>query len=119
MENWCYDPATLKNFAKHWQTGAAMPEELLTKLRTSRRFHAGLATVRQLEFALFDLRLHRDFDPTTKSKDAARVLELLEPVRDDVAVSRPPAFRSEEHKSDLQSIMRISSAVLCFKNKQK
>src|SRR3546814_19898106 len=62
MENWCYDPATLKNFAKHWQTGAAMPEELLTKLRTSRRFHAGLATVRQLEFALFDLRLHRDFE---------------------------------------------------------
>src|SRR3546814_19430170 len=69
-----------------------MPEELLTKLRTSRRFHAGLATVRQLEFALFDLRLHRDFDPTTKSEDGARVLELLERVRDDVAVSRPPAF---------------------------
>src|SRR3546814_12353562 len=98
-----------------------MPEELLTKLRTSRRFHAGLATVRQLEFALFDLRLHRDFDPTTKSKDGARVLELLERVRDDVAVSRPPAFnrmpwsfshifaRSEERRVGKECVSKCRS----------
>lgn len=92
MENWAYDPMTLKGFAKHWQTGEPMPEELLTKLRQSRRFHAGLATVRQLEFALFDLRLHRDYDPARKSEHGARVLELLERVRDEVAVMKPPAF---------------------------
>ncbi|HET8881259.1 MAG TPA: M3 family metallopeptidase [Solimonas sp.] len=92
MENWCYDPMTLKNFAKHWQTGATMPEELLTKLRQSRRFHAGLATVRQLEFALFDLRLHRDFDPAATFENGARVLDLLDRVRDEVAVAKPPAF---------------------------
>jgi len=92
MENWCYDPVTLKRFAKHWPTGATMPEELLTKLRQSRSFHAGLATVRQLEFALFDLRLHRDFDPAQKSEAGSRVLKLLDQVRDEVAVMKPPAF---------------------------
>ncbi|WP_028008525.1 M3 family metallopeptidase [Solimonas flava] len=92
MENWCYDAATLKHFARHWQSGAPMPEELLGKLRQSRSFHAGLGTVRQLEFALFDLRLHRDFDPARKSEHGARVLELLDRVRDEVAVMKPPAF---------------------------
>ncbi|MFT4046045.1 MAG: M3 family metallopeptidase [Solimonas sp.] len=92
MENWAFDPATLKNFARHWQTGASMPEQLLARLRQSRSFHAGLATVRQLEFALFDLRLHRDFDPSLKSEHGLRVLNLLQQVRDEVAVMQPPAF---------------------------
>ncbi|SEP89920.1 oligopeptidase A [Solimonas aquatica] len=92
MENWCYDPATLRGFARHWQSGEAMPEELLAKLRASRSFHAGLGTVRQLEFALFDLRLHRDYDPAKKSEHGERVLTLLEQVRDEVAVMKPPAF---------------------------
>ncbi|MGH8444399.1 MAG: M3 family metallopeptidase [Solimonas sp.] len=92
MENWCYDPATLQNFARHWQTGAPMPEELLGKLRQSRSFHAGLGTMRQLEFALFDLRLHRDFDPAQTSDGGARVLDLLDRVREEVSVMKPPAF---------------------------
>jgi oligopeptidase A len=92
MENWCYDSATLKRLAIHWQSGAPMPDEMIDKLRHSRRFHAGLATVRQLEFSLFDLRLHRDFDPAQKSENGARVLQLLEKVRDEVAVMKPPAF---------------------------
>jgi len=88
MENWCYDPATLRGFARHWQTGEAMPEALIAKLRGSRTFLTGLATVRQLEFSLFDLRLHRDYDPAQGS----RVLETLEAVRDLVSVMKPPAF---------------------------
>ncbi|NKF22867.1 M3 family metallopeptidase [Solimonas marina] len=92
MENWCYDPATLRQLAHHWQTDAVMPEAMIDKLRESRRFHAGMATVRQLEFALFDLRLHRDFDPGFKSEHGERVLQLLDRVRDEVAVMKPPAF---------------------------
>lgn len=88
MENWCYDEATLSGFARHWQTGEAMPKALLDKLRASRVFHTGLSTVRQIEFALFDLRLHRDYDPA----QGGRVLEMLEQVRDEVSVLRPPAF---------------------------
>jgi oligopeptidase A len=60
MENWCYDETTLRGFARHWQTGEPLPAALLERLRGSRTFHAALGTVRQLEFALFDLRLHRE-----------------------------------------------------------
>ncbi|HUP91671.1 MAG TPA: M3 family metallopeptidase, partial [Solimonas sp.] len=88
MENWAYDPATLRSFARHWQTGAPLPEELVARLRGSRTFQTGLATVRQIEFSLFDLRLHRDYDPAR----GGRVLETLESVRDLVAVIRPPSF---------------------------
>ena len=88
MENWCYDPATLRGFARHWQTGAPMPEELIAKLRGSRSFLTGLANVRQMEFSLFDLRLHRDYDPA----QGARVLETLDAVRDIVSVLCPPSF---------------------------
>ncbi|HKY93177.1 MAG TPA: M3 family metallopeptidase [Nevskiaceae bacterium] len=88
MENWAYEPAILQGFAKHWQTGEPLPGALIDKLRESRRFQTGLQTVRQLEFSLFDLRVHRDYDPAA----GARVMPTLEKVRDEVAVLRPPPF---------------------------
>ena len=88
MENWCYEPDLLKSYARHWQTGEPLPDAQIAKLRESRRFQTGLATVRQIEFALFDLRLHRDYAPDR----GARVLELIDTVRSEVAVLRPPAF---------------------------
>jgi oligopeptidase A len=88
MENWAYDPATLRGFARHWQTFSPLPDAEIEKLRASRHFQTGLATVRQLEFSLFDLRLHRDYDPAR----GADVLRAIEAIRDEVAVSKPPAF---------------------------
>jgi oligopeptidase A len=93
MENWCYARETLQSFARHWQTGAPLPDTLLTRLQASRTFHSGLATVRQLEFALFDLRLHRDYDMTR----GPRVYETLDGVRDEVSVMRPPAWHRFPH----------------------
>jgi oligopeptidase A len=88
MENWCYHEDTIRTFARHWETGEALPSALLQKLHKSRTFQSGLATVRQLEFALFDLRLHRDYDPAR----GGCVLETLNRVRDEVSVLRPPAW---------------------------
>jgi oligopeptidase A len=88
MENWCYDGATLRGFARHYQTGEPLPQALLEKLQASRTFLSALATVRQLEFGLFDLRLHRDFDAAR----GARVLETLAQVRSEVSVLKPPAY---------------------------
>ncbi len=93
MENWCYEREVLRSFAKHWQTGAPLPDDLLKKLRASRTFQTGLATLRQVEFALFDLRLHRDHDPAA----GARVYETLAAVRDEVSVMRPPAWNRFPH----------------------
>jgi oligopeptidase A len=86
MENWCYEEATLATFARHFETGELLPTALLAKLRASRRFHAGLMTVRQLEFALFDLRLHWSESPE------GRVLDTLAQVRREVAVLVPPEY---------------------------
>ena len=88
MENWCYEPQMLKSYARHWQTGEPLPDAQIDTLRESRRFQTGMGTVRQIEFSLFDLRLHRDYDPAA----GARVLDTIEAVRNEVSVLKPPAF---------------------------
>jgi oligopeptidase A len=92
MENWCYDGATLRSFARHWQTNEPIRDDLLAKLRASRTFHAALATVRQIEFALFDLRIHRDFDPNVLAMSPGWILSVLEAVRNEISVLRPPPW---------------------------
>ena len=84
MENWCYDRATLHGFARHHQTGEPIPDALLHKLQASRGFQSGLQTLRQIEFALFDLRMHRDH------ASGAAVLDTLAQVRREVSVFPPP-----------------------------
>ncbi len=87
MENWCYDGPTLADFARHFRSGEPLPAHLLEKLRGTRTFHAGLAMVRQLEFGLFDLRIHRG-EPLS----GARVLEVLADVRREVSVLSAPEW---------------------------
>src|SRR5579885_3160356 len=89
MENWAYHGPALARFARHFQTGAPLPEALLRKLKASRRFQAGLATLRQIEYALFDLRLHLEEKP--------QIYPLLERVRDEVALLKPPAWNRMPH----------------------
>jgi oligopeptidase A len=96
MENWCYDAPTLRGFARRWQTGEPLPDMLLDRLKASRTFHAAIATVRQIEFALFDLRLHRRGEPGTpassEAPDEERILAVLDRVRREVSVRIPPAW---------------------------
>ena len=84
MENWCYHRETLNGFARHVKTGEPIPDALLAKLQAGRSYQSGLATLRQVEFALFDLRLHRDH------AHAAGVLATLAAVRKEVSVFAPP-----------------------------
>lgn len=63
MENWCYTPEALNLFAKHYLTGAVIPQELVEKIRASQNFMAGIATLRQLRFGLTDMYYH-DRQPT-------------------------------------------------------
>ena len=88
LENYAWHRESLDLFARHWQTGEPLPQALLDKMLAARHFQAGMFLVRQLEFALFDFRLHLEYDPAR----GARVMELLEEVRDEVAVIRPPAW---------------------------
>ncbi len=88
MENFCWEWDVLVPMTHHVQNGQALPRELFDKMLAAKNFQSGLAIVRQVEFSLFDLHLHYDFDPAgTKT-----VLELLDEVRSRIAVIIPPAY---------------------------
>lgn len=93
MENFGWDRATLDLFARHYQTGERLPEALYRRMLDARHFHAGMFLVRQLEFALFDFRLHLEYDPAR----GARAMDVLESVREDVSVLHPPAWQRFPH----------------------
>jgi oligopeptidase A len=93
MENYAWQREALDAFARHVDTGAALPDDLYRKMLAARHFHAGLFLVRQLEFALYDFRLHLEFDPAR----GPRTLELLQEVREEVAVVKPPAWQRSPH----------------------
>jgi oligopeptidase A len=88
MENFAWEWDVLRHMTRHVHTGAALPRELFDKMLAAKNFHSGLAMLRQIEFAVFDMRLHSDFDPAS----GRSAQELLEEVRSRIAVLRPPAY---------------------------
>jgi oligopeptidase A len=88
MENFCWEWEVLQGMTRHIETGKPLPRELFDKMLAAKNFHSGLGMLRQLEFSVFDMRLHSDFDPAA----GASALELLEEVRSRIAVLRPPAY---------------------------
>jgi oligopeptidase A len=93
LENWCWEREALDLFARHYRTGTALPDELFRKMRSARNFQSGMQMVRQLEFALFDFRLHLEYEPVAGS----RLQQILDEVREEVAVIKPPAFNRFAH----------------------
>ncbi len=93
MENWCWEREALDLFAGHYKTGELLPQSLFERMRAARNYHAAMAMLRQLEFSLFDFRVHRDFDPA----QGARVQAALDAVRAHVALFPPPAFNRFAH----------------------
>ncbi|MFM5231185.1 oligopeptidase A [Aeromonas media] len=93
LENWCWESEALAFISGHHETGEPLPADLLEKMLTARNFQAAMQMLRQLEFALFDFRLHREFDPANPEQIPA----LLSEVRSQVAVMTPPAFNRFQH----------------------
>jgi oligopeptidase A len=87
MENFCWEWEVLKHMTRHSETGAPLPRELFDKMISAKNFQSGMQTMRQLEFALFDMRMHSDFEP-----DKQTLLQLIDDVRQKVAVVFPPDF---------------------------
>jgi len=93
LENWCWERESLDLIAGHVETGEALPDELLTSLQQSRHFHAALGMLRQLEFSLFDFRLHMEY----AAPAVPDIQHLLEEVRESVALIRPPDYNRFAH----------------------
>ncbi len=93
MENFAWRAEVIPMISAHVETGEPLPEAELQRLLGTRTFQAGMQTVRQLEFALFDLRIHSEF----VAGGPSQVMEILKQVRAQVAVVTPPAFNRFPH----------------------
>lgn len=86
LENWCWQPDALAFISGHFETSEPLPQDLLDKMLAARNFQSAMQMVRQLEFSLFDFKLHQQASPKQS------VQALLDEVRAQVAVTVPPSF---------------------------
>lgn len=93
MENWCWEREALDVITGHYQTGEPLPEDLYQKMYAAKNFQAGMFMVRQLEFSLFDFRLHLEYDP----QQGGRIQEMLDQVREEVTVVKPAPYNRFQH----------------------
>jgi len=93
MENWCWDKQALALISGHYQTGEKLADELLNKMLAAKNFQAGMLMVRQLEFSLFDFKLHRDYNPAK----GGRIYQILNQIREQVAVVKAPEYNRFAH----------------------
>ena len=91
MENFCWEWDVLREMTRHVDTGSSLPKPLFEKMLAAKNFQSGMAMLRQIEFAEFDMRLHSEVEPTS-GRGGKSALALLEQVRDRVAVLKPPAY---------------------------
>ncbi|GGC76343.1 M3 family metallopeptidase [Undibacterium terreum] len=93
MENFCWEWDVLQHMTAHADTGAHLPRALYDKMIAAKNFQSGMQTLRQVEFSLFDMHLHDDFDPTGQKS----AQDILNTVREQVSVFNPPAFNRFQH----------------------
>ena len=92
MENFCYQPEVIAMISKHFETKEPLPQAMLDKLIAAKNFQSAMIMVRQLEFALFDMRIH-----LSEPLDAKGIQRVLDETRKEVAVSTPPEFNRFQH----------------------
>ncbi len=93
MENWCWEKDALTLISGHYQTGEPLPDELYQKMLDAKNFQAGMLMVRQLEFSLFDFRIHQQYNPAK----GGQIYKTLNQIREQIAVVQPPEFNRFAH----------------------
>jgi len=91
LENFAYEAAILKRFGFHYETGEPISEELMTKIKETKNFQAALGILRQVEFSLFDFKLHQ------KLYQGEEVQALLDKIREKTALLKPPSYNKFQH----------------------
>ncbi|RLJ17948.1 oligopeptidase A [bacterium endosymbiont of Escarpia laminata] len=93
MENFCWEKAALDLISGHYESGEPIPEVLFERMTGAKNFQSAMTMVRQLEFSLFDFRIHQEYDP----KRGGRIYEILNEVRKQVSVITPPEWNRFAH----------------------
>ncbi|HHT2819690.1 oligopeptidase A [Klebsiella quasipneumoniae] len=93
MENWCWEPEALAFISGHYETGEPLPQALLEKMLAAKNYQAAMFILRQLEFGLFDFRLHAEYKP----EQGAKILETLAEIKKQVAVVPGPTWGRFPH----------------------
>ncbi|MCU7882400.1 MAG: oligopeptidase A [Candidatus Thiodiazotropha sp. (ex Lucinoma aequizonata)] len=93
MENWSWEKEALALISGHVDSGEPIPDELYQRMYAARNFQSAMQMVRQLEFSLFDFRIHQEYDP----EKGGRIYDILEQVRQQVSVIRPPTWNRFAH----------------------
>lgn len=93
MENWCWEPDAIPLISGHYESGEPLPADLLEKMLAAKNFQSGLQMIRQLEFAIFDFRLHTEYNP----QNPKTAHQVVQEVRAEVSVIKPPACNRFEN----------------------
>ncbi|MBW9334426.1 M3 family metallopeptidase [Herbaspirillum sp. RU 5E] len=93
MENFCWEWDVLQQLTAHAETGEPLPRALYDKMIAAKNFQSGLQMLRQVEFSLFDMLIHHEYEVGGQQS----VQQLLDSVRDRIAVIRPPEFNRFQH----------------------
>ncbi len=93
MENFCWQPEVLSYLSGHFETGEPLPQEMLDKMLAAKNFQSAMMMLRQLEFSIFDFKLHADYSP----ESGAKIQETLDAIRQEISVFIPPAFNRFQH----------------------
>ncbi|MEY2776042.1 MAG: hypothetical protein RLY30_140 [Pseudomonadota bacterium] len=95
MENFCWEWDNLSQMTSHIDSGEPLPRALFDKMVAAKNFQSGLFTLRQIEFGLFDMRIHAELTQLQASaalEAGQQIMRVLQEVRDEVAVIKPPAY---------------------------
>ncbi|MFC1334024.1 MAG: oligopeptidase A [gamma proteobacterium symbiont of Clathrolucina costata] len=93
MENWCWEQQALQLISGHVESGEPIPDELFQRLHGAKNFQSAMQMVRQLEFSIFDFRIHQEYDPD----QGGRIYQILDQVREQVSVIKPPSWNRFPH----------------------
>lgn len=93
LENWCWQPEALAFISGHYETGEPLPQALLDKMLAAKNFQSAMQMLRQIEFGLFDFRMHAEYSP----EKGDQIQAVLNQVRDEIAVVKAPSFNRFQH----------------------
>jgi len=95
LENWCYEPEALAFMSGHYETGEPLPTDMLDKMLAAKNFQSAMQMLRQLEFSLFDFKMHLNFN--NNQDNSAYIQDVLNEVRNEYSVTKAPSFNRFQH----------------------